>query len=461
MKKNLIPAIIVLFTLLLISSYSNAQYKIPPKMDWWYNGRFGMFIHFGSYSYLGHGEWTFSTENWTKTDYQTKVSAHFNPVDFDAGEIARLAKRAGMKYLVITAKHHEGFSMWKTNVQSFKDTTGTKMYDLPDFTPFKTRDILQELKDSCDAEGIKFCLYYSILDWNHSSQYIYHGKNWYTYSTMTSDSARTAYIKDMKAQLKELITRYHPAVLWFDGDWTYNAGLPTPTRWWTKKDGSDLYNYMINLDSNIIVNERVARGFGLGDFECPENEVPKAPLDRQWETCRTMNNSWGYNAADTNYKPADSLIQEMVKTVSRDGNYLLNIGPKGDGTVPDQTIAILDSFGNWMNVYGNSIYGTTRSPYNKEPDWGFYTKKQGKLYVHVFKWPENGKLEIPSLKNKINKIYLMGSKSELLDYSAANGNIEISVPANAPDKSDAVVVVDVLGMPEAITQANAMVNITK
>lgn len=461
MKKNLIPAIIVLFTLLLISSYSNAQYKIPPKMDWWYNGRFGMFIHFGSYSYLGHGEWTFSTENWTKTDYQTKVSAHFNPVDFDAGEIARLAKRAGMKYLVITAKHHEGFSMWKTNVQSFKDTTGTKMYDLPDFTPFKTRDILQELKDSCDAEGIKFCLYYSILDWNHSSQYIYHGKNWYTYSTMASDSARTAYIKDMKAQLKELITRYHPAVLWFDGDWTYNAGPPTPTRWWTKKDGSDLYNYMINLDSNIIVNERVARGFGLGDFECPENEVPKAPLDRQWETCRTMNNSWGYNAADTNYKPADSLIQEMVKTVSRDGNYLLNIGPKGDGTVPDQTIAILDSFGNWMNVYGNSIYGTTRSPYNKEPDWGFYTKKQGKLYVHVFKWPENGKLEIPSLKNKINKIYLMGSKSELLDYSAANGNIEISVPANAPDKSDAVVVVDVLGMPEAITQANAMVNITK
>ena len=170
MKKNLIPAIIVLFTLLLISSYSNAQYKIPPKMDWWYNGRFGMFIHFGSYSYLGHGEWAFSTENWTKTDYQTKVSAHFNPVDFDAGEIARLAKRAGMKYLVITAKHHEGFSMWKTNVQSFKDTTGTKMYDLPDFTPFKTRDILQELKDSCDAEGIKFCLYYSILDWNHSSQ---------------------------------------------------------------------------------------------------------------------------------------------------------------------------------------------------------------------------------------------------------------------------------------------------
>ena len=452
MKKYTIQFILAIFLLITISIKVNAQYKIPQKLNWWYNDRFGMFIHFGSYSYLGHGEWAFSIENWTKSDYQTKVSSHFNPVNFDAGEIARLAKKAGMKYLVITAKHHEGFSMWKTNVQSFKDTTGTKMYDLPDFTQFKTRDILMELKDSCEAEGIKFCLYYSILDWNHPSQQIYHGKDWYTYSTMASDSARTAYIRDMKAQLKELVTRYHPAVLWFDGDWTYNAGPPTPTRWWTKADGSDLYNYVTGLDSTIIVNERVARGFGLGDFECPENEVPKSPLDRQWETCRTMNNSWGYNAADTNYKSADSLIQEMVKTVSRDGNYLLNIGPKGDGTVPEQTIAILNSFGKWMKVYGNSIYGTTRSPYNTEPDWGFYTKKQGKLYAHVFKWPANGKLNIPSLKNTVNKIYLMGDATNLLDYTITNGNIEISVPENTPDTTDAVIVVDVSGVPEAAVQ---------
>ncbi len=142
MKKYTIQFILAIFLLITISIKVNAQYKIPQKLNWWYNDRFGMFIHFGSYSYLGHGEWAFSIENWTKSDYQTKVSSHFNPVNFDAGEIARLAKKAGMKYLVITAKHHEGFSMWKTNVQSFKDTTGTKMYDLPDFTQFKTRDIL-------------------------------------------------------------------------------------------------------------------------------------------------------------------------------------------------------------------------------------------------------------------------------------------------------------------------------
>jgi alpha-L-fucosidase len=427
-----------------------AQYSIPTKMDWWYEARFGMFIHFGSYSELGHGEWAFSTENWTKSDYQSKVSSKFNPTNFNAGTIARLAKKAGMKYLVITAKHHEGFCMWNTAVQSFKDVTGTKRYDLPDFTEFKTRDILRELKDSCEAQGLKFCLYYSILDWCHSSQTIFHGKNWNTYSTMASDTAKINYVRDMKAQLSELVTKYHPAVLWFDGDWTYNAGPPSPTSWWTKSDGIDLYNYLMGLDPNLIVNERVARSFGLGDFECPEQKVPKEPLGRQWETCQTMNGSWGYNAKDENYKPAKTLIQEMVKVVSRDGNYLLNIGPKGDGSLPDQTSAILNDFGNWMNIYSPSIYGTTRSPYTMEPEWGFYTKKQGKLFVHVFSWPADGLLTVPSLTNSISKIYLLNDKTKSLKYTLSNGNILISLPVNAPNLTNSVVVIDVSGVPVAV-----------
>ncbi|HEY5508946.1 MAG TPA: alpha-L-fucosidase, partial [Paludibacter sp.] len=383
----------LLFSMLIFQQTATAQYTIPAKMNWWYESRFGMFIHFGSYSQLGHGEWAFATENWTKTNYQTQVTANFNPTNFNAGTIARLAKNAGMKYLVITAKHHEGFCMWQTSVQSFKDVTGTKLFDLPDFTNFKTRDILKELKDSCDAQGVKFCLYYSILDWDHPSQIIYQQN----YSTMASMTARTNYINDMKAQLKELIDKYHPAIMWFDGDWTYNSGSPTLTSWWTKADGVDLYNYLIGLDPALLVNERVFRGAGLGDWMCPEQTVPSAPESRPWETCQTMNNSWGYNSGDNSYKTPATLIQQLVQVVSRDGNYLLNIGPKGDGIVTPQSVTILNAFGDWMKIYGKSIYGTTRSPYSIEPAWGYYTKKEGKLFAHIFSWPKTGLLKIPSL----------------------------------------------------------------
>ena len=351
-----------------------------------------------------------------------------------------------MKYVVITAKHHEGFCMWDTEVESFKDVTGTKQFDLPGFTAFTTRDILQELKDSCEAQGIKFCLYYSIMDWCHSSQEV--NRSTY-YSDMASFSARTAYINDMKLQLNELITKYHPAVLWFDGDWTEYSGTPTLTKWWTKNDGIDLYNYVIGLDSSIIVNERVCRGFGLADFECPEREVPDSPRSRQWETCQTMNNSWGYNSSDNNYKTPKTLIQQLVKVVSRDGNYLLNIGPKGDGTVPAQTTEILESIGEWMTVYGESLYGATRSPFSKEPSWGFYTKKPGKIYLHVFTWPTNGSLTVPSPSDTVKRIFLMNDPENLLNFSESNGEISISIPVNSPNPYNSVIVMDTSGVPDS------------
>ncbi|MBN1414863.1 MAG: alpha-L-fucosidase [Bacteroidales bacterium] len=441
-------ALIILMIQISIHA-SKAQYTIPPRMEWWYEARFGMFIHFGSYSYLGHGEWAFSEENWTKSAYQTQVSANFNPSDFNAGTIARLAKNAGMKYLVITAKHHEGFCMWETDVQSFKDITGTTMYDLPDYTAFGTRDILQELKDSCEAQDIKFCLYYSILDWNHSSQEI----NRHTYySNMASESARTDYIADMKVQLNELITRYHPAVMWFDGDWTYNAGSPTLSSWWTKSDGEDLYNYLRSLDTAVIINERVCRSFSLGDFDCPEKEVPDTPLNRPWETCQTMNNSWGYKIWDQNYKTPATLIREMVKVVSRDGNYLLNIGPKGDGTVPEQSVKVLNQIGEWMAVNSESIYAATRSPFASEPVWGYYTKKPGKLFAHVFEWPDNGILKIPSLVNSIKKIYTLTETTTSISFADSNGYIRLSLPDTAPDPMNTVFVLDVSGIPEASSE---------
>jgi len=458
MKKSHFYLFVALFVTALFSSQkATAQYTIPTKMNWWYESRFGMFIHFGSYSYLAQGEWVMNN-GYSKKDYQTQVSAKFNPAKFNAGTIARLAKRAGMKYLVITSKHHEGFCMWPTAVKGFKSIDSTKLYDLREFTPFdKTRDVLKELKDSCDAVGVKFCLYYSILDWNHPSQLRSPGNgtnNWYTYSTLTSATAKANYIADMKAQLKELIDNYHPAVLWFDGDWTYQYGdytygVTSPDKWWTKADGVDLQNYLRGLDPNLLMNERVFRSAGLGDWDCSEGSILATANSRPWETCQTMNNSWGYNSTDHSYKTTKALILELVQNVSRDGNYLLNIGPKGDGTVPSESVVKLDSVGNWMDVYNSSIYGATRSPFSTEPTWGLYTKKSGKLYAQVFVWPKNGLLKVPSLTNTINKIYLLNDTTTSLNYKDSLGYIRISVPVNAPNKICSDVVVDVTGVPTA------------
>jgi len=462
MKKSHSYLFVALFVTMLFSTQkATAQYTIPTKMNWWYESRFGMFIHFGSYSYLAQGEWAMNN-GYSKTDYQTQVSAKFNPAKFNGGTIARLAKRAGMKYLVITSKHHEGFCMWPTAVKSFKSIDTTKLYDLREYTPFdKTRDILKELKDSCDAVGVKFCLYYSILDWNHPSQLRSPGNGtngWYTYSTLTSATAKATYIRDMKLQLKELIDNYHPAVLWFDGDWTYNYGTYTygvsaqADKWWTKADGLDLQNYLRGLDPNLLMNERVFRGVGYGDYDCSEGSILATANSRPWETCQTMNNSWGYNSGDNSYKTTKALVLELVQNVSRDGNYLLNIGPKGDGTVPSQSIAKLDSVGKWMGIYSSSIYGATRSPFPSEPAWGLYTKKSGKLYAQVFVWPKNGLLKVPSVTNTINKIYLLNDTTTLLNYKDSLGYIRISVPANAPNTIGSVVAIDVTGLPTASTK---------
>jgi alpha-L-fucosidase len=435
-------------------STSNSQaltptYTVPSKMDWWYAARFGMFIHFGSYSYLGHGEWAFYNENWSKANYQAQVSAPFNPTNFDAATIVSYAKQAGMKYLVITSKHHEGFAMWHSQVASFTDTTGQKRYNLYDYTAYKS-DLLGALKSECANQGIQFGLYYSIMDWNHSSQTANH-VNGEAYTTMASMTARTNYINDMKAHLQELITLYDPAILWFDGDWCANPSTPTLDDWWVEADGQSLYNYLIGLKPSLIVNERVKRGFGLGDYTVSESGVPSAPLSRVWEACDTMNGAWGYNASQENsYKSSASLIQELVKIVSRDGNFLLNIGPKGDGSMTDGSKKILSEMGTWMSIYGESIYGATASPYSAEPSWGFYTKTSGKLYVHVLKWPTTGTLQIPALSNTINQVYLLNAPGTPLNYAVNGGSITITVPTSAPNAVASVIVVSVSGVPTAL-----------
>ncbi|MDF3144574.1 MULTISPECIES: alpha-L-fucosidase [unclassified Streptomyces] len=413
-------------------------YTVDAKLDWWYQARFGMFIHFGSYSYYGKGEWEFSQNNWSKADWQNNVTKQFNPTTFNAAQIAELAKNAGMKYLVITAKHHEGYAMWDSDVAGFKDTTGTKQYNLHDYNNFQP-DLLAQLKTECTNRGVKFGLYYSIMDWNHPSQTCRPGP---FYDSTIDPAARTGYINDMKGQLQELLDRYDPAVLWFDGDWC---------GWWTKADGEDLYNWLMQRKPGLVVNERVKRDQGLGDFVTPEQTVPAEPMDRPWETCATMNGNWGYTDwAEGLYRPVKDIIQEMVTVVSRDGNYLLNIGPKGDGSVTAGSVTILNGLASWMATHSDSIHGTSGSPFATGPSWGRITKKNGKLFAHVFNWPTGGTLQIPAVYNTINRVYLMNNPGTNLNYWVSGGQINVSVPSTAPNANDSVVCVEVNGMPAVL-----------
>ncbi|WP_327313137.1 alpha-L-fucosidase [Streptomyces sp. NBC_01235] len=412
-------------------------YSVDAKLDWWYQARFGMFIHFGSYSYYGKGEWEFSQNHWSKADWQNNVSKQFNPSTFNAAQIAELAKNAGMKYLVITSKHHEGYAMWDSDVAGFTDTTGTKQYNLHDYSNFQP-DLLAQLKTECTNRGVKFGLYYSIMDWNHPSQTC-RPQNW---DSTIDPAARTGYINDMKGQLQELLDRYDPAVLWFDGDWC---------DWWAKSDGDDLYKWLMQRKPGLVVNERVKRDQGLGDFVTPEQTVPAEPMDRPWETCATMNGNWGYTDwAEGLYRPVKDIIQEMVTVISRDGNYLLNIGPKGDGSMTPGSVTVLNGLASWMATHSDGIHGTSGSPFATEPSWGKITKKNGKLFAHVFNWPTGGTLQIPAVYNTINRVYLMNNPGTNLNYWVSGGQINVSVPSTAPNANDSVVCVEVNGMPAVL-----------
>jgi alpha-L-fucosidase len=429
-----------------------SAYSVPANMQWWADARFGMFIHFGSYSRLGRGEWAMFNDGYSKQNYHEQVTKPFNPTNFNATDIVNLAKAAGQKYIVITAKHHEGFAMWnRTAATSFKDYTGTTIYSLPGYTNVRfSRDLLMELKNACDAQGLKFCLYYSIMDWSHPSQTM---NSWFpALTTMSSLSARTAYIADMKAELNELITRYNPAILWFDGDWFGEPASPTVQDWWLSSDGQDLYNFVKSKSSTVIVNERVKRDFGLGDYSVSEFGIPSMPMSRSWEACATMNGAWGYDTSretSSSYRPAKEMIQEWVSCVSRDGNYLLNIGPDQDGDVSSNARSRLTSIASWSSIWSGSLYGVTRNPFDADPAWGRFTKKSGFLYCHVFNWPTNRVLSVPQISNPISKIYVLNKPGTLLTYTISGGNINISVPAKNPDATgtNAVVVIECTGVP--------------
>lgn len=423
--------------------------KKAQRMEWWLEARFGMFIHWGLYA-VPAGEWNEKTNHaeWIRTTAQIPLETYdsfanqFNPVKFDPKSWVKMAKDAGMQYIVITAKHHDGFCLFDSEYTEFDIMS----------TPFK-KDIMDELADACRKEDIKICWYYSIMDWHHPD---YLPRREWEKNRPAEEADYENYVKYMKNQLKELIENYGDiGVLWFDGEWEGT---------WTSEWGSELYNYVRNLQPEIIINNRIDVGRSglsglskpgnfVGDFGTPEQEIPATGIrGLDWETCMTMNDHWGYNRADNNWKSTKELITNLVDIVSKGGNFLLNVGPKANGEFPKESVVRLKEIGEWMKVNGESIYATQASPF-KKLSWGRCTQKEfdigTRLYLFVFDWPENGILEVPGIYNAPQNSFLLSdpSKGEL-KVERWEESLRISVPKYPPDKINTVVVLDILGVPD-------------
>jgi alpha-L-fucosidase len=382
-------------------------------------------------------------------DYQA-FAASFNPVKYDPDYWVKLAKDAGMKYIVITAKHHDGFALFKSNASK---------WNMVDATPYG-KDLLKPLAEACRKYGMKLGFYYShAQDWNNpggAASRKAASEGWANpdsaaidaYTAAHSghwDSAQTTktmaqYIDEVAVpQVKELLTNYGDvALLWWD----------TPTD--MTDEFAEKLNAVLALQPNIITNDRLKRPNFAGDYKTPEQRIPKeSELDgKDWETCMTMNGTWGFKKDDHNWKNTETIIRNLLDIASKGGNYLLNVGPKADGTFPDESIERLKQVGAWMKVNGEAIYGTKASPL-AAVTWGRITKKEQKgnttLYLSVFNWPADNKLVVPGLKQPVTSATLLGPGKKLSTAASGDGLV-ITLPEKAPDAIASVIKLQVKGI---------------
>jgi len=424
------------------------------RMKWWREARFGMFVHWGLYAIpagewrgkaVGSiGEWIMNNAHIPVAEYE-QLASQFNPVKFDARQWARTIKDAGMEYLVITSKHHDGFCL-------FDSRQGD--YNVVKATPFK-RDVLEELSAACKEEGVTLCFYHSIMDWHHPDA---QAPGFPNYSAAPPNPNFPRYAAYMRGQLKELLANYgHIGILWFDGEWIGD---------WTEAQGIALYNELRAVQPDLIINNRIgksrsgmqgmsAQKTSPGDYGTPEQEIPATGIPgADWESCMTMNDTWGFKKNDQHWKSTETLMHNLVDIASKGGNFLLNVGPTAEGEMPAASVERLAAIGKWMKVNGDSIYATGPSPFARLP-WGRCTTKPGKLFLHVFKWPKDGKLDVPGLSNKVSNAFLLTAPSSPLKVTESEGRKAISLPAEAPNAIDTVVVLQIEGEPNVTVPAPA------
>ena len=460
MKKGFILILsVVLFQNL---SFSQKELSKEERMQWWREARFGMFIHWGVYAQLegvyngneqrrGGAEWIMNRMKIPVADYQS-YAKQFNPTKFNADEWVKTAKEAGMKYIIITSKHHDGFAMFKSDASK---------WNIADATPYG-KDILKPLAAACKKQGIKLGFYYSqAQDWNNpggaASRKLMTADGWDNPDSALID----AYTKDHNGhwdaaqttksfdeyidgvavpQVKELLTNYgEVAVLWWD----------TPTN--MTDEAANKLKEVLKLQPQIITNDRLKRGNPLfnGETKTPEQKIPtQADLDGQdWETCMTMNGTWGFRASDHKWKTTETLIHNLCDIASKGGNYLLNVGPKPDGTFPQESMDRLKEVGAWMKVNGEAIYASKASPLLPF-DWGRCTQKTTKtgtlLYISVFDWPKDGKLVVRGLKNKVVAANLLADGTNFKAEQIGD-EVTINVSNNPIDKIATVIKIEVKG----------------
>ncbi|HUB86522.1 MAG TPA: alpha-L-fucosidase [Verrucomicrobiae bacterium] len=444
-------------------------------LAWWSDARFGMFIHWGLYSQWGchwpstNGKVGSIPANLLGPNVQmisggsehmmqrlqiplaqyAKIADVFDPTNFSADEWVSIAKNAGMKYMVITAKHHDGFAMFNSPSSD---------YNIVQRTPWH-QDPVKLLAEACAKQGIKFGVYYSLgRDWADPDVPTKNGyrSNTWDFPEQTNPAVFDLYFRrKVIPQITELLTQYHPAILWFD----------TPEEI-SHAESKELLDLIHKLEPSCIVNSRIGNGFG--DYAVEEQAIPKTAGAHPWETCMTLNGHWGYFLGDEKWKSPAVIIRNLVDIASKGGNYLLNVGPTGQGVIPPGAVNDLRQIGDWMKVNGDSIYGTTASPLKTQPAWGRVTQKvvytlqdtvdkngnaqidgvmaavQTNLYLHVFNWPTDGKLTVtlPPMQRagEIDWKAHFLANGESLSVQVVNDTLTITLPAKPLDPIDTVVV---------------------
>lgn len=396
------------------------------RMKWWHEAKFGMFVHWGLYSLIGQHEWAKQIEGVPIKEYEI-LARHFKPKADAARDWARLAKKAGQKYMVMTTKHHEGFCHWDSK--------------LTDFNAAKQgpgRDLVREFVDAARAEGLRVGFYYSLMDWHHPDGA----------TCQTDEAARKRFVEYTHGLIRELLTNYGKIdVLWYDVSWPLS-----PEGW-----ESERMNQMVfDLQPDIIVNNRN----GLpGDFSTPEQEIRAEKVGRAWESCMTLNESWGFNRGDDAWKTPKTVVANLATCARGGGNYLLNIGPEPDGSIPTETSACLETVGAWLETNGKAIYGTDRA----QTEWNVnanYTRRGNTLYIHQHYWPGHTPaaewlsfyqpevvVAIGGLKTKVLSAKLLKT-GQKVDFTQDEFTLRLTgMPLTAPDQPATVIAVECDGEP--------------